>query len=45
VLSLIGTGTLEIHALFPLAALAMLLFRLWLLALSFALLRNTQAAG
>jgi hypothetical protein len=44
-LSLIGTGTLEIHALFPVAALAMLLFRLWVLALSIALLRSSQTAG
>lgn len=40
VLSLIGTGTLVAAALFPLAVLAMLLFRVWIVALSIALLQR-----
>lgn len=43
-LSLLATGTLQIHALFPATALSMLLFRLWILALSIALLlRSSQS--
>ncbi|MBI1877399.1 MAG: hypothetical protein HYR94_04070, partial [Chloroflexi bacterium] len=42
VFSLIATGTLEIQALFPVTALAMLLFRVWILALSIALLLRSS---
>lgn len=44
IMSLIGTGTLVARELFPFAALAMLLFRIWLLALSMTLLGRRQAA-
>ena len=40
--SLISTGTLLTPALFPFLAIGTLLFVVWLLALIFALLRNTQ---
>lgn len=42
VFSLIGTGTLTMVAFFPVAALAMLLSKVWLLALSIALLKNVS---
>lgn len=40
IISLIGTGTPTIIELFPVAVLGMLLFKVWLLALSLALLKN-----
>jgi len=42
VLGLIGSGTLVSVDLFPFAALSTLLFRVWLLALSIALVRSTR---
>lgn len=45
VLSLLGTGTLVATAIFPLSVLAMLLFRLWMLALGIELLRRARVAG
>lgn len=42
-MSLIGTGTLVTRELFPFAALAMLLSRVWVLALSLALLGHRPA--
>jgi hypothetical protein len=45
VVGLIGTGTLVIADLFPIAALSTLLFRVWLLALSVALFRSTRSAS
>lgn len=44
-LSLVGTGTPTMIELFPFAVLAMLLFKVWLLALSIALLKNTYTAS
>lgn len=43
VLGLLGTGTLVAGELFPLAALSTLLFRVWLVALSLALVRSTNS--
>jgi hypothetical protein len=45
VIGLIGTGTLGTANLFPITALATLLFRVWLLATSVALLRSTRTAN
>lgn len=45
VVGLIGSGTLGLASLFPLAALSTLLFRVWLLALSIAVLRSTRAGS
>jgi hypothetical protein len=45
VLSLIGTGTLLFPSLFPLTMLVTLLFNLWLLALSLAMLKSSQKVG
>ncbi len=42
VLTLAGTGTLLRGALFPLATLSMLLFRVWILALGVVLLRRSR---
>lgn len=42
-LTLLGTGTLVTVDLFPFAALATVLFRIWLIALSVALLRSPRA--
>jgi hypothetical protein len=42
-LSLVGTATLVVHALFPLLALSTLFFELWIIVLSLALLSKTQA--
>ena len=44
VVSLIGTGTLMVNSLFPLAALATLLYRIWILVLSGVLLRSSTPA-
>lgn len=44
-LGLIGTGTPAMIELFPFAVLAMLLFKVWLLVLSIALLKNTPTAS
>jgi hypothetical protein len=42
-LSLAGTATLVVSALFPLLALSTLFFELWIIVLSLALLSKTQA--
>ena len=42
-LSLVGTGTLMRGALFPVSSLTMILFRIWMLALSVVLLRRLGA--
>lgn len=42
VLSVVGTGTLVLGAMFPSSHLASLLFRVWLLALSLVLLRRAR---
>jgi len=44
VLGIVGTGTLVSADLFPFAALSTLLFRIWLLALSVALVHSTRLA-
>lgn len=44
VVSLLSTGTLVVAALFPFLALGTLLFEVWILALSGALLRGTRTA-
>jgi hypothetical protein len=44
VVSLIGTGTLMVNSLFPIAALATLLYRIWILVLSGVLLRSSTPA-
>lgn len=44
VLSLLGTGTILTPAMFPVSALSALLFQMWVLALSVALLRGTARA-